>query len=55
MGNPELATDDKGERVFTKAAEEMVDLVRWFRGRIDPERVDRHSTDPAFPLPFRFS
>lgn len=55
MGNPELATDDKGERVFTRAAEEMVDLVRWFRDRSDPERLDLHQNTPEFPLPFRFA
>ncbi|MGE3797455.1 MAG: creatininase family protein, partial [Thermomicrobiales bacterium] len=54
MGNPELATDEKGEKVFSRAVEEMVDLVRWFRDRPDPERIDLHDRKPAFDLPFTF-
>jgi creatinine amidohydrolase len=55
MGNPELATEEKGRLAFTRAAEEMVNLVRWFRNRPDPERGEHHAQEPGFPLPFRFS
>lgn len=54
MGNPELATDEKGQLVFDHAVSQMVALTTWFRNRPDPERVDRHDRKPAFDLPFRF-
>ncbi|MEZ4500110.1 MAG: creatininase family protein [Thermomicrobiales bacterium] len=54
MGNPELATDEKGEKVFNRAVDEMVDLVRWFRSRPDLVRTEHHDPSPTFDLPFRF-
>jgi creatinine amidohydrolase len=54
FGEPEKATPEKGRLTFEKAAQQMVDLVRWFRTRPAPERRPRQATPPAFDLPFQF-
>jgi creatinine amidohydrolase len=54
MGNPELATDEKGALTYAHAVDRMVDLVSWFKRRPEPERVERHDRVPEFELPFRF-
>ena len=54
FGAPELATAQKGEVVFERTVERLVDLVAWFRARPAPERRDHHSTPPSFELPFGF-
>ncbi len=54
MGNPELATAAKGELAFGHAVAQLADLARWFKGRPDQARVERHSLEPKFELPFGF-
>jgi creatinine amidohydrolase len=54
MGNPELATAEKGERTFERAVEELIEMVQWFQKRPLRERVDLHDRKPGFDLPFRF-
>jgi creatinine amidohydrolase len=54
MGNPELATDEKGALTYAHAVDRMVDLVSWFQRRPDRVRVERHDQIPEFELPFQF-
>lgn len=55
MGNPELATAEKGELVYNHAVDQLVAMAKWYKGRPDQERVERHAKIPEFELPFRFS
>ena len=52
FGAPELATAEKGDRVFAHAVEHLVALATWMRDRPKEERQDLHATPPTFPLPF---
>lgn len=52
VGEPELATAAKGELAFEHATERLVGLVRWFKDRPTPPRVDHHDVAPTFALPF---
>ena len=54
IGQPEQATKEKGQRMFTHAADQLVGLVRWFRNRPTPARRERHAVAPTFALPFVF-
>jgi creatinine amidohydrolase len=53
-GNPELATKEQGSVVFNHTVDRLVDLVKWFRRRPAPSRVEHHSVPPTFDLPFKF-
>ena len=54
FGAPELATADKGQRVFDHAADRLVALVRWLKERPVLPRREQHTTPPTFDLPFGF-
>jgi len=54
FGAPELATAEKGQRVFDHATQRLVDLVRWLRKRPPMPRRDHHASPPTFALPFDF-
>jgi creatinine amidohydrolase len=54
MGNPELATDEKGALTYAHAVDRMIDLVSWFKRRPERERTEFHDQKPGFELPFRF-
>ncbi len=55
MGNPELATPEKGSLAYNHAVDRLVNLVSWFKGRPEQERGERHAQKPGFALPFKFS
>jgi creatinine amidohydrolase len=44
FGAPELATREKGQRVFDHAVSRLIDLARWMQGRPDDIRKDFHTT-----------
>ena len=52
FGAPELATAEKGDRVFAHATERLVALARWLRDRPIEPRQDLHAAPPTFPSPF---
>jgi creatinine amidohydrolase len=54
FGAPELATAEKGELVFERAVDQLVELGRWLKGRPDDSRKDHHSKPPALPPAFGF-
>jgi creatinine amidohydrolase/Fe(II)-dependent formamide hydrolase-like protein len=54
VGAPELATAEKGRRVFDHAVERLIGLVRWVKERPIPPRQEHHAAPPTFPLPFGF-
>lgn len=53
LGQPELATADKGQRAFDHAADRLVSLTRWFKGRPVFPRRPRQDGE-AQQLPFEF-
>ena len=54
IGQPELATPEKGRQAFEHAVERLVDLVRWLRTRPVQPRREQHASPPTFQLPFEF-
>jgi creatinine amidohydrolase/Fe(II)-dependent formamide hydrolase-like protein len=51
MGQPTLATADKGRRIFEEAVTRLVEFVGEFQKRPDRPRVDHHAQAPTSPLP----
>lgn len=54
FGAPELATEEKGQRMFDQSVDRLVALVKWLRDRPAEPRREHHATAPTFPLPFEF-
>jgi creatinine amidohydrolase len=53
LGEPELATAEKGEAAYNEAVKQLVRLVSWFKDRPKDQRKDRHRTPPTMPIPWR--
>lgn len=51
MGQPTLATAEKGKRIFEETVTQLVRFTAEFQKRPAPERVDHHTRKPTFPLP----
>ena len=52
IGNPELATPEKGKEAYEEAVKQLVRFVHWFHARpLDPRR-DHHRTPPTMPMPW---
>lgn len=52
IGNPELATPEKGKEAYEEAVKQLVRFVHWFQARpLDPRR-DHHRTPPTMPMPW---
>ena len=52
IGNPELATPEKGKEAYDEAVKQLVRFVHWFQPRpLDPRR-DHHRTPPTMPMPW---
>jgi creatinine amidohydrolase len=52
IGEAAKATEEKGRKVFDRAAARLVELIRWLRTRPAPPRRERHAVPPTFALPF---
>jgi creatinine amidohydrolase len=55
FGAPEQATEEKGRLVFNHAADQLVELVRWFKERPTPPRRELHAIPPTTSFPFGWS
>jgi creatinine amidohydrolase len=53
LGEPELATVDKGRRVYEEGVKQLVNLVEYFHPRPKDVRKDRHRKKPTMPMPWR--
>ncbi len=52
LGEPELATAEKGRRAYEEAVKQLVRFVAYFKDRpLDPRR-DRHRKHPTMPIPW---
>ena len=52
MGEPELATREKGERVYHEAVRQLTDIVRYFSDRPADTRQRHQSQAPTMPIPW---
>ena len=52
LGDAELATEDKGRRVYEEAVKQLVAFIAWFKDRAKDQRQDRHRTRPSMPIPW---
>ncbi len=53
LGDAELATEEKGQRVYEEAVKQLTRFVTWFKDRPRDERRDFHRTPPTMPIPWR--
>ena len=53
LGEPELATVEKGKAAYDEAVKQLVDMVSWFHPRPKDQRKDHHRTPPTIPIPWR--
>jgi hypothetical protein len=51
MGQPSLATAEKGGRIFNEAVTRLVEFVEHFRDNPTYRRVDHHAKPTTSPLP----
>jgi creatinine amidohydrolase len=52
LGQPTLATKEKGERAVKEAARQLARMVTEFRARLKPPRGDHHATPPTMSMPW---
>jgi creatinine amidohydrolase len=52
LGEPELATPEKGRQVYEEAVKQLVRFVTWFKDRPCDVRLDRHRKTPTMPIPW---
>jgi creatinine amidohydrolase len=52
LGEPELATAEKGRQVYEEAVKQLVRFVTWFKDRPKDKRRDRHRHAPTMPIPW---
>jgi creatinine amidohydrolase len=53
LGEPELATKEKGEAAYLEAVKQLVNLVEYYHGRPRDVRKDRHRNPPTMPIPWK--
>lgn len=53
LGEAELATVEKGERVYNEAVKQLSILCKWFKDRPKDKRKDHHRTPPSMPMPWK--
>lgn len=52
LGEPELATAEKGRQVYEEAVKQLVRFVMYFKDRPCDLRRDRHRQPPTMPMPW---
>jgi creatinine amidohydrolase len=52
LGEPELATPEKGREVYEEAVKQLVRFITWFKDRPADVRRDRHRRTPTMPIPW---
>ena len=52
LGEPELATVEKGKRAFDESVHQLLTFVDYFKDRPKDVRRDRHRTPPTMPMPW---
>jgi creatinine amidohydrolase len=52
LGEPELATAEKGRQVYEEAVKQLVRFVNYWKDRPKDVRKDRHRKPPTMPIPW---
>jgi creatinine amidohydrolase len=52
LGEPELATAEKGRIAYEEAVKQLAQFVTWFKDRPKDPRQDHHRTPPTIPIPW---
>jgi creatinine amidohydrolase len=52
LGEPELATPEKGRQVYEEAVRQLVRFITYFKDRPRDVRRDRHRRPPTMPMPW---
>jgi creatinine amidohydrolase len=52
LGEPKLATAEKGREAYEEAVKQLASFVTYFHGRRPDRRLDRHSRRPTMPMPW---
>ncbi len=52
LGDAELATEEKGRRVYVEAVKQLVSYAKWWKDRPKDVRKDRHRVPPTMPIPW---
>src|SRR5262249_40349610 len=52
LGEPKLATAEKGRQAYEEAVKQLVRFVTWFKDRPKDARRDRHRRTPTMPIPW---
>lgn len=53
LGEPELATAEKGRQAYEESVKQLAEFIRWFHGRPKDQRRERHRRPPTMPMPWR--
>jgi creatinine amidohydrolase len=52
LGEPELATAEKGRRAYEEAVKQLVRFVTWWKDRPKDQRCEPHAKRPTMPMPW---
>ena len=52
LGEPELATPEKGREVYEESVKQLGRFITWFKDRPIDQRRDRHRKPPTMPIPW---
>ncbi len=52
LGEPELASAEKGRQAYEEAVKQLICFVTYFKNRPIDSRRDRHKKRPTMPLPW---
>ncbi|MEZ6114917.1 MAG: creatininase family protein, partial [Pirellulaceae bacterium] len=52
LGEPELATKEKGQQVYEEAVKQLCRFITWFKDRPKDQRRDNHRRPPTMPIPW---
>src|SRR6201993_2630801 len=52
LGEPELATAEKGRQAYEEAVKQLTRLITTFKDRKPDQRRDRHAKPPTMPIPW---
>jgi creatinine amidohydrolase len=52
LGEPELATAEKGREAYEESVKQLVSFITYFKDRPADRRADRHRQPPTMPIPW---